>query len=589
MHDRRVSRIRILSEGLASRIAAGEVVERPASVVKELVENALDAGARRIDIRLEGGGRRRIVVTDDGCGMDRDDALLAFEQHATSKIASDADLAALGTFGFRGEALAAIGACSRVRLTTAESDGEGTRVRFEEGTLREVGAVGAPRGTAVEVSHLFASLPARRKFLRTAATELSRVVAYLEQQALARPDVHLTLGHDRTRLELPPAEGIEERVRQVLGTEFTDASLRATGRRGDLSVDAWLVRSGQGPGRLSGVRLLVNGRVVTDRMLTHAVREASRSLFGVDAAPAGLVLVHLPPSSVDANVHPAKREVRFARPWEVHDAVRDLLRAETVSGGFFAPAVGRDDVSGRLADTSGGGSRPGVASGRPVDAGSVGLRQGSFAGPSLPGAAALAGQRAPSPATPLGSGRRVLGQHRNTYVIVEDEQGLVLIDQHCAHERVLFERLMDELETGAARQALLEPVVVELPASLVPVLLERRDDLARLGFEVDEFGGSSVAVRAVPSAARGADPAELVRELASREDPADGPVERVSRLAATIACKAAVKAGFPLGAERMGWLVDQLYAARIPTTCPHGRVALLRLSDRDLDHRFGRP
>jgi DNA mismatch repair protein MutL len=572
-----VSRIRILSEAVAARIAAGEVVERPASVVKELVENALDAGASRIDVTLEEGGKRLVLVRDDGSGMDRDDALLAFTQHATSKVGAELDLSTLATRGFRGEALPAVASCSRTTLVTADRDGEGTRVRVENGVLRDVSAIGAPRGTSVEVRDLFAALPARRKFLRSAATELSHVVRWLEQQALAMPDVHLVLAQGRVLLELPRVPDVSSRVTQVLGREFGEAALRVGGERGELRVQAWLVRSGSGPGRLAQVITLVNGRPVTDRILSHALRESARILFGVDESAAGVLLVDLPPCDVDVNVHPAKREVRFAHPGDVHDTVRDLLRGRAVALGAFAPAVDSPSPAARLA------SVPAPGRGR-----QLGLEDGEAPGVAESGAREGADWSRPSAPRPLDVGRRILGQHRNTYIVVEDEQGLVLVDQHCAHERVLFERVMRSLGRDVARQALLEPAIVEVGARLAPVLAERLDALLAMGFEVEEFGAGSFAVRAVPAVAGATDPAELLRELAAQDVPASEPLERVRRLAATVACKAAVKAGFVLGHERMRWIAEALFAAEVPTTCPHGRVALLRISDRDLDHRFGR-
>lgn len=582
-----VSRIRVLPEALANRIAAGEVVERPSSVVKELVENALDAGARRVVVELEEGGRQLVRVTDDGCGMDRDDALLAFEPHATSKIASDEDLAAPSTFGFRGEALPAIASCSRVTLTTAERDGDGTRVRVEHGKLKDVAPAGAPRGTVVEVRALFSSLPARRKFLRSSSTELSHVLRFVEQQALTLPGLHLSVVQQgRALLELPPAPSVEERVAQLLGRDFMGAALRAGGERDGLRVQAWLVRAGLGMGRFGPATTLVNGRLVSDRLLMRALREAGQALFGVDESPAGLLLVELPPGEVDVNVHPAKREVRFASPGLVHDTVRDLLRGDAFRRGFFGPAVDVPGTEGRLASGGGGAAPPGLA-GAALDAPAPRERHEH---PVLPGVEAGPVHRCSgaTPASPWGAGRRVLGQHRNTYILVEDEQGLVLVDQHCAHERVLFERILDALARGAPAQALLSPVVVEVPRSRAPLLLDRLDDLRALGFDVEPFGESSFRIGAVPETVGDADPAELLLELAAQDEPGLAALSGVERLAATTACKAAVKAGFPLGHERLKWLVDELFAARVPTTCPHGRVALLRLSDRDLDHRFQR-
>jgi DNA mismatch repair protein MutL len=301
---------------------------------------------------------------------------------------------------------------------------------------------------------------------------------------------------------------------------------------------------------------------------------------------------------VDVNVHPAKREVRFARPGVVHDAVRALLRADALARGALKPAID-GDLPGRIASLGASAAASASASAL-LDAGAIpaslpwesppaGLPGGPEAGGAL---ASRASERQaawqPSAASPLDAGRRILGQHRNTYVVAEDEQGLLLVDQHCAHERILYERFLDGLGRDVARQALLQPAVVELPRSLAAIVAASLDDLARLGFEIEPFGGGSFAVRAMPAAAGSADPAELLRELASHEEPGSQAPQRIDRLAATMACKAAVKAGFPLGHERMAWLVEQLLQARVPTTCPHGRVAMLRLSDRDLDHRFGR-
>lgn len=587
-----MSRIRVLSEALANRIAAGEVVERPASVVKELVENAIDAGATCIEVELEDGGKRLVLVRDDGCGMDRDDALLSFQQHATSKLASDADLACIETRGFRGEALSAIASCASVTLVTADADGEGTRVRIDNGVLRDVTAVGAPRGTSVEVRELFGQLPARRKFLRSASTELAHVHRFVEQQALALPGVHFILRQGRSLLDAPRTEDLSARVSMIMGQEFTAAAMVVDASAGGLAVRAWLVRSDFGVGRMTQVTTLVNGRPVSDRMLGHALREAGRMLFGVDVAPAGILLVDLPSRDVDINVHPAKREVRFARPGEVHDSVRDLIRHAVQASGSFAPALDLD-ATRRLAGApvddhhaaapppwlEGLGTRAAGPSGEPAEDG-IGVGR----------SAEEAGRWAATAATPspAGTGRRILGQHRNTYVIVEDEQGLILVDQHCAHERVVFDKVMAAMGSSVARQALLEPVIVEVPRSLAPVLAGRLADLGRLGLEAEPFGDASFAVRAVPALAGAASPAELLREIASQELPGAEPLERLRRLAATIACKAAVKAGHPLGHERMRWIVDELFRSEVPTTCPHGRVAILRLSDRDIDHRFGR-
>ncbi len=595
-----MSRIRVLPDAVASRIAAGEVVERPASVVKELVENALDAGARRIDVEMEEGGRRRIVVTDDGSGMDRDDALLAFEQHATSKVDETTDLLRIATRGFRGEAIPAIAAVARVTLVTCPPEGDATRVRVDFGRMRDVATVGAPVGTSVEVRDLFAELPARRKFLRSAATEVAHALRFMEQQALALPAHRFRLTHEgRVLLDAVPAPDENARVRLVFGADFADRALAAAGEAGGVRVRAWLVRSGSGGTRAGQLTLLVNGRPVTDRVLSHAVREASGRLFGHDGAPAGVVLVDLDPSEVDVNVHPAKREVRFARPGAIHDLVRDVLCADVLDRGALAPAIG-SETGDRLAAfvaaprASEAGSRAGepapdhlpwAAPGAPAGERESGVAR-EAAAPASPRPPAT--DRAPRDASPLGTGRRVLGQHRNTYILAEDEQGLLLVDQHCAHERILYEQFLDGLGQATARQALLQPAIVELPRSQAIVVEEAIADLERLGLEVEPFGDGAFAVRAVPAVVGTADPGEILRELAGSEEPGSRPLERVERLAATMACHASVRAGAPLGHERMRWLVDRLMLARVPTTCPHGRVAMLRLSDADIDHRFQR-
>ena len=388
-------------------------------------------------------------------------------------------------------------------------------------------------------------------------------------------------------------------MRLVLGADFADQALRVAGGAAGLRVRAWLLRAGSGVGRSAQLTLLVNGRPVTDRVLSHAVREAAARLFGHDGAPAGVVLVDIEPAEVDVNVHPAKREVRFARPGMVHDTVRDLLCADVLSRGALAPALGdpRGDRLGASVATAAPwaaavGEAGAVPAQLPWDSAGSGAQPGASArsGAPLtsPGSGCTTGSRAPTAVSPLGAGRRVLGQHRNTYILVEDEQGLLLVDQHCAHERILYEQFLDGLGQASARQALLQPAIVELARSEAVIAADCLEDLARLGFEVEPFGDGAFAVRAVPAAVGTADPGEMLRELLSHEEPAKRQLSRVEHLAATMACHAAVRAGHPLGHERMRWLVDRLLEARVPTTCPHGRVAMLRLSDTDIDHRFQR-
>ncbi|MBI5015647.1 MAG: DNA mismatch repair endonuclease MutL [Deltaproteobacteria bacterium] len=611
-------RVRVLPDEVANQIAAGEVVERPASVVKELVENAVDAGASRVRVRVEGAGREALVVEDDGSGMGRDDALLAFERHATSKIASADDLERIATLGFRGEALPSIASVSRFTLTTrAGRDTEGTRVRIEGGRLVSVDVAGAPRGTTAEVRDLFFNVPARRKFLKTDATELRNVVETLAGLALVHDGVGFELrSSGRLLLAVAPALGLEERVGELLGPEapggFSWFRTEADGRRLALALAA----PHEGRSHARGVRLFVNGRPVQDRLLFRALVEGYRGLLGSRRYPLALLWLELPADQVDVNVHPAKREVRLRDEgrtfrWVAGSVAEALARGPGPKPGEVhpseVPGPGTDDVSAL--------SGPAVdATRRVAEALEV------YASRADPTAEALARARgfAPRPAVlPLGpartergevpgsagsgpavggvfAGLRYLGAFDATYLLFEDPDGpeLVLVDQHAAHERILYEALLGEDSAGAPRwQPLLFPVTLECTAGELAALEERRAPLESLGFRVEHFGGRSVAVTEAPAGLPPAAVEAVVRDLLGAEDlvgAGAGPADRRHAAAARAACSGAVKARSALLASEASELLARLGRLRHPTHCPHGRPLFVRMTREELERMFHR-
>lgn len=574
-----MGRIRLLDDALINRIAAGEVVERPGSVVKELVENALDSGASSVRILLEGGGKRRVRVEDDGHGMDRDDCLLAIERHATSKLDRDHPLVGIRSFGFRGEALPSIAAVSRFLLTSAPEDGAGTEVEVRGGRIAGVRPIDRPRGTTVDVSALFFNVPARRKFLRADTTELQHAVRTVTAAALARPETRFELVHEGRRLlALDPAPDPLARAPEILGGEDTRTfipfessgpGIRVTGLAGR-PVDASL--------RRDPFRFLVNGRPVQDRLLSHAVAEAYGNAVPRGRTPRIVVLVELNPEAVDVNVHPQKSEVRFARPRDVHDTVRDAV----------GTALSRAGAVPTLADLL-----PPETPTRREEA--LALREPAPplyepGAPPPPARAVL-----PSREERLDDLPRVqaLAQHRDSYIVASDEHGLVLVDQHVAHERVLYERYLEEAAADRVSvQRLLFPVVLELAPDEALLAEEHAEELRRLGFRLEPFGGSAFRIDGIPSLAAGLDPASLLRELladasAARSARADAEALR-HRFVTTAACKAAIKIHHPLSREAMQGLLDDLFRTANPTTCPHGRPILFRLEDESIERAFRR-
>ncbi len=588
-----------LPAGLANQIAAGEVVERPAAAVKELVENALDAGAARIAITIEFGGKRLIRVEDDGEGMTAADAALAVERHATSKIARPEDLAAIATLGFRGEALPSIASVSRLRLRTrARGAGEGVEVRVEGGGAAAVAPAGAPPGTVVEVRDLFYNVPARRKFLKSDGAEAGHISRAVTQLALGFHEIGFTLvSGPRTLVDCAPAASLAERFQQIYGErpDLVEVRKDAAGIR--LSGFAAAL-AGEAPAN-GPQHLFVNRRAVRDKTIAHAIGEAYRRATIKPRRPEAHLFLEMPPERVDVNVHPAKTEVRFLEQSLVHEVVRRAL----------GEALGQDVVPqvplerpAPVAPEPRAQSIPGVLGGlgaasrwgpvtdvfrrrAPGEDGRDTVREGRDPAVAEPPAAGDLSAMGTGPLIPL-------GQCRDTFIVAVDNDGIVIIDQHVAHERILFEQVMRRLTEGPVQsQRLLDPLVITLPPAGRAALETHAADLARLGFEIAPFGGDSVQVAAVPSVLDRAESESAIRALAEDLEGLErgtGAAAALGQIAATTACHAAVKANDRLTMEKMSWLLRELRNTAYSTVCPHGRPVLLRLSRQELEKRFER-
>lgn len=622
-------RIHLLPDHLVSQIAAGEVVERPASVVKELVENSLDAGATEVRLDLENGGKRRIVVADDGAGMGRDDSLLAFDRHATSKIDTFEDLEKVGTLGFRGEALASIAAVARVELSTAEVNGEGHRVRIEGGRVKVAEPAARAKGTTIEIASLFFNVPARRKFLKTPQTELRRSMEVVQGYALARPDVRFSVvSGGRALLEALPVpegpEGLRERIGQVFGAPFSRklAPLDGEGSHG-ARIHGFVGR----PETSQGRRLFtfVNRRLIRDRAVLATFYKAVREVWRTDNYPALFLFLDLPPEDVDVNVHPQKAEVRFRDPGLTY-RLGEVLRTglEQARGEVPAPlsqpasgpatpfawqGLGERSRSsygdGAASSPSGAGQQDEIREAPSPPWGGTSGERPAAGGPS-PSAAEAAARLATAAfppveraAVPL-SGRsgeqrpfRLLGQYKGTLILLEGPDGLYLIDQHVAHERILYEKLRRDLHRQEPpSQGLVTPLLLELAPAEKMRLEELVPGLEGCGFRLESLSGSSVAVAAVPAALSQQEAEKVVLGLAADGATTDDPEalkrELLETLAANLSCRNAVKMHHPLNAEEMEALVADLFRAENPYSCPHGRPIVLQMTDADLEKRFGR-
>ncbi len=692
-----MGRIRVLPDQVANQIAAGEVVDRPASVVKELLENSLDAGADRIRVEVEAGGRKLIRISDNGCGMNRDDALLAFERHATSKLRTANDLLSIATLGFRGEALPSIASVARVTLETATGeDPAGTRLEIAGGRILHVDDAALPRGTTISVADLFFNTPARRKFLRAESTELAHVTALVTHYALAHPEKHLELlSASHTLVSAPPVARTAERIYQIFGKETLGQLLPVASelpleRAGLPEPPPWKRDPDEPqrePGRLrlsgfyskpelqklnrNSIYIFINKRLVRDRLLMHAITEAYRNVIPPTSFPVVLLFLELPPEEVDVNVHPAKTEVRFRQQSVIHDFVRDSLRAALIkarpAAGFLAaldsapmaspslmppatsPLPGSPDsapalpvpdsdpeafpiggaeaepfrltpqqpppIPGKLPFSAGGFRPNGFPNQQAWGEGAAALfvpathPQAEGCSPSngsaetyasaAVAAAQVEAEQAAETLNHLGS-LRPLGQLRDSFILAGGDDGLWIIDQHVAHERVLFEKILrDRNVEKVQRQRLLMPLLVELKPWQMVVFAQIADELEGNGFEVEPFGPQTLAVKAAPVGLEGAALERMLTEVIEQSSVESGgeaqqPEQNEnlttlrSRIAASIACHAAIKVNTPLDPRRIEWLLLELAKTEHPTSCPHGRPIALLYSWKEIQRAFHR-
>jgi len=572
-----MARIHILAEPVVNRIAAGEVVERPASVVKELMENSLDAESGRVEVDLEAGGCRLIAVRDDGCGLSPEDLALAWQSHATSKLARADDLERILTLGFRGEALPSIGAVSQALMVSrARGALEGARIAVAGGRTEGVTAAGCPEGTRVEVRNLFYNVPARKKFLRTPATEQGHAAEAFTRIALAYPDVAFRLRADgRDLLRLPGGVSLAERIRGLFGGRIAEHLVEVGADSTALRVHGYAGRPALHRSNAQMVYFFLNGRFIRDKMLLRAVTEAYRGLLPSGRFPVVFLMLRIAPERVDVNVHPSKAEVRFREPQPVY---RQVVRA--------LAAVRRGEPRTLTADLE--PAAPADATQRRQEiqqAISDFLARRPSASPAAP--APTAPPAAPSAPVRPRTARRFC-QFRNAYIVEETDEGIHILDQHALHERVLYEMLQRRAGGPVQSQRLLVPSVVELRPRDLTLVMELREVLRTMGVEVETFGPGSVAVRAVPQILERADPGELLVDLLDEVRRESSGTPRADLVRRALACRGAVKSGVRLRDEEIAWLLDQRDALALPATCPHGRPLALRLTDAELNRRFQR-
>ena len=645
-----MSTIRILPEAVVNKIAAGEVVERPASVVKELVENSVDAGAGQIQVAVEAGGKRLIRVVDDGCGMRHDDALLAFERHATSKIHSAEDILEIATLGFRGEALPSLAAVSRLVLETRHaSESSGTRLEMAGGKLRDVKEIAWEVGTRVEVRDLFYNTPARRKFLKSESTELGHIASLVTHYALAHPNKSFRLASlGNEILHVSPVASLRERVYQVMGgqtleqlIEISPVERRMTypvplgvEEEAETSSEAPLVRVFGFTSRpevhklnRNNIYFFVNRRQVRDRLILHAITEAYRNILPATVFPVALIFLELPAAEVDVNVHPTKIEVRFRHSGFIHDLVRDSLRqALLATRPVAAFPIGKSsrgmpvdtdaaEVAEKLAEEPtvvqgaqhSRAGRPGRATTPPfrlsaprpeprTDRLPLEAALSPYAPPTLGSEAnSLPPQAAPSAIVAPGelpADLQPLGQVQESFIVAANPTGLWIVDQHAAHERVLFDRhVRMRQEKKVSVQRLLVPIILELRAEQQVTYQEIAEELAANGFEVEPFGQRTLAIKAAPAETRADDVGDLMREILdhARQEGRTVSLDVLrNKIGASVSCHAAIKVNMPLDKGKMDWLLQALARTECPMTCPHGRPTVLRYGMKDLQKAFKR-
>jgi DNA mismatch repair protein MutL len=669
-----MGRIHVLSETVANQIAAGEVVERPASVVKEMLENSLDAGATRIKISVEAGGKKLIQITDNGCGMVRDDAMLAFERHATSKIKNTEDLLSIATLGFRGEALPSIASVSRFRLETrAAEEAAGTVVEINGGKIARVEEAGLPLGTSITVRDLFFNVPARKKFLKAESTELSHIASLVTHYALAHPEKHFELhSAANAMLVAPPVAGYSERVYQVFGKETLDQLIPVAARQalehvglpqpppwrrketdedgeaaapkdpGEMRIHGFVSKPEIQKLNRNSIFIFVNGRLIRDRLVQHALTEAYRNIIPPSVYPVVLLFLEMPAAEVDVNVHPSKTEVRFRQQSVMHDFVRDSVRAALMKARpvpqFVTEMRAHATASQSLTP---GAMTPGAHDWEPASVvASAADVPARWPASYDPAASAIGGFELQAPAPPPISQRfqfeggiaveanaavslargiepipdngcapaldvndeeptlsslgtlKPLGQIRNSFILAVNEDGLWIVDQHVAHERVLFERVLKQRAAQKVEsQRLLMPIVLELSPAQQAVFTEISDELQHNGFEAEPFGARSVAVKIAPAGVDAAAVEHMLHELLdqfSREEQSLNLEKIRARIAASIACHAAIKVNMPLEQNKMEWLLAELAKTDHPMACPHGRPVVLRYSIKDIQKAFKR-
>jgi DNA mismatch repair protein MutL len=621
-----VGRIRVLSDKVANQIAAGEVVERPASVVKEMLENSLDAGATRIRVDIENGGRRLIRITDDGSGMLRDDALLAFERHATSKLHDVKDLLSISTLGFRGEALPSIASVSRLLLETrAEEESTGSRVEIAGGKMLSVEEIATARGTVITVRDLFFNVPARKKFLRSEQTELAHIASLVTHYSLAHPGKTFELTNGSTELlHVTPVPTLRERVFQVFGSEILSELIELKAREREMilpeeqtrlfRVSGFVSRPQIQKNNRNSIYIFVNGRLIRDRLMLHAISAAYYNLMPPACYPFALIFVDCDSEEVDVNVHPSKTEVRFRHQSFVHDFVRDAVRAQLMES-RPAPAFAVTPV-------------PQPAAQLPYSEFSQMLENEQPAEPSMQPSLALRAQPGPEPRLDFGpplpppvlptvlrlrvpdthggfpldaipatsltslADLRPLGQIHESFIIAAGRDGLWIIDQHVAHERILFEKVLAQRASGRTEvQRLLMPIIIALTPEQQIEYARIADELEATGFETEPFGHRTIAVKAAPAAIS---PGDLERVIFEILEIAETELRKVSLddlrrgIAASIACRAAIKINTRLDHSKMDWLLRELAATDYPMACPHGRPVALQYSTREILKAFHR-
>ena len=660
-----------MPEAVANKIAAGEVVERPASVVKELLENALDAGASSVRIETEVGGKRMIRVIDDGHGMAHDDALLAFERHATSKLRTADDLLSIATLGFRGEALPSVAAVSRLLLETRDAnEPEGTRVEFAGGKLVGVKPAGLPPGTTVSVADLFYCVPARRKFLKSDTTELGHIASLVTHYALANPTKQFTLTTPTQEIiNCSPVEKLADRVYQLFGRQaleelveipatsaafraaITEPEMEASEESATLTVTGFTSRPAVQRLNRNGIYVFVNRRLVRDRLILHAIHEAYRNILPPNAFPATLLFLEMPYDEVDVNVHPAKIEVRFRRSQFVHDFTRDAIRQALMStrpiASFAAAAtaniamnlpappgsfdsgyvqanpnsgvpraiipemeelgvgsgVGSDYAEGSGFDLASAPMQP-VPQRFPFEAGPFTVASNGFSTGAMPGGPgrepnwaenfSRVGTDAPAtlPRPDQIADLKPLGQVSASFIVAVNGEGLWIVDQHVAHERVLFEQHLQARRTGKVEsQRMLMPLVIELSPRQLVIYEKIAEELDGNGFEVEPMGPKSVAIQAVPGGIAANDAEHLLTEILDgldRENAAISIDTLQAKIAASTACHAAIKVNMPLDQTKMEWLLAALAKTDCPMSCPHGRPVVLRYSIKEIEKAFHR-